>query len=271
MHLTRPQREEEVSQTRPKVRPGVAFNVAFTHCPPPPRRGRGQVPDCHQRADAVRDAPPQLVREGAGALGGEERRGEGRSGVLVLAIGLCTPWRSLAPIWPCPPPIWPAPLSNPTTLLPPHTPHTPHTHTSNAAAHQVRGLLHLLPQGGRLPRPRHPGHLPVRRRWALLRMPTYWDCVCGCLRDTLWHLPVRRRMARGTAGDHWPALLRGARGCARSACRCPSCLPRTAPTAATLTGIAAPFVAPRSVHQFENRKAAALALLYFSSPQRAPV
>ena len=32
-----------------------------------------------------------------------------------------------------------------------------------AAAHQVRGLLHLLPQGGGLPRARHPGHLQVRR------------------------------------------------------------------------------------------------------------
>lgn len=55
------------------------------HPTTPPRRGRRQVPDCHQRADAVRHAPQGLVREGAGAGGaGAWRRRGGPVGGRAL-------------------------------------------------------------------------------------------------------------------------------------------------------------------------------------------
>lgn len=76
--------------------------------------------------------------------------------VLTAALGAPTPLQlpikyvGHSPTW-CPP-LSPCSLWHLCSLGP----------QPPAAAHQVRGLLHLLPQGGRLPRPRHPGHLPVR-------------------------------------------------------------------------------------------------------------
>jgi hypothetical protein len=138
----------------------------------PPRRGRGQISDCDERADAVRAAPQGVVREGRPAAQVRADAGGGGCsswGVWELggaSVGCSEPWAGLgladcapAAAWsavpglgaPFPPAPAPAPPSLPPTPPPPPTPpHPP----------KVRRLQHLLPQGGRLPRPRHAGHLP---------------------------------------------------------------------------------------------------------------
>lgn len=115
---------------------------------PARRRGRGEVPHCHQRADAVRHAPQELAgaQPGRRAVGGVWPGRLGRPACMRGAPVCCTsPWQGLP------------------AATPPVLDHRPWcVPAPPAAAHQVHWLLHLLPQRSGLARPRHPGYLPVR-------------------------------------------------------------------------------------------------------------